>query len=452
MWYLNYPPRGTEVARQHSGTDCLPKMRTDMDARSFKCSLAVVRALPWYVAGLLVIGLACGGCSGGSASAPRVRLDAGPATAAFDTPVHITVRGLPPGLVTVRAGTRDYQDRPWQSAAQFRVGSAGTLNLARTVPVSGSYHVADAAGLLWSLHPAFTHDPATQFYMGATGFTVRLQVLVGGHVQATATLARRWSLPAKPTIQTVRRDGSASTLFMPSRARPGAPAVVVLGGSSGGEDTLTAAALAMDGYPAMALGYFNEPGLPRCLCAIPLEYFARAVGWLRTQPVARGRPVVLFGGSRGAEGALLIASYEPHVVDAVVASSPSSEINGAYGGKPGPAWTFHGKALPTGSLIPVNRIRVPVLLSDGGQDEIWDSAQSATAIVSELKDAHDRAPYINLYYPGAGHAFLGIPPYFPYSWYGAHGPVGGTRQANALAAEQSWARMIGFLNHPWRAN
>ncbi|MBV9093499.1 MAG: dienelactone hydrolase family protein [Streptosporangiaceae bacterium] len=225
--------------------------------------------------------------------------------------------------------------------------------------------------------------------------------------------------------------------------------MIVLGGSAGGEDTFTAQELALAGFPALALGYFKEPGLPRCLCAIPLEYFARAAGWLRAQPVARGRPVILFGISRGAEGTLLIASYEPHLVDAVVASSPSYLINPAYGG-PGPAWTFHGKALPTWNPIPVDQIRVPMLLSDGGQDTTWDSAESATAIVQELQAADDHVPRINLYYPGAGHAFLGEPPYFPYSGYGTRGnPFGGTRQANAQAAEQSWAKMINFLNDPW---
>jgi len=423
-----------------------------MDARSFTCGLAVARRLKWCTAGLLagVLGLACSACSDGSAGAPQVRLDAGPGSAVFDTPVHIAVRGLPSGLVTVRALTHDSQGRLWRSAAVFRVGRAGTLNLARAVPVSGSYHVADAAGLLWSLRPAFTHTPATQFFMGATGFTVRLQVLAGGRVLAAGTLVRRFSLASRPTVQTVRRDGFASTLFLPGRARPGAPAVVVISGSSGGEDTFTAEALAMDGYPALALGYFKEPGLPGCLCAIRLEYFARAVGWLRAQPTTRDRPLVLFGASRGAEGALLVASYEPHLVNAVVASSPSYLINSSYGGRPGPAWTFHGKPLPVQTDIPVSHIRVPVLLADGGQDSIWDSAGSATAIVDELKGASDPAPYVNLYYPRAGHAFLGEPPYVPYAWYGANGPDGGTQQANALADEQSWVKMINFLNNPWK--
>lgn len=175
-----------------------------------------------------------------------------------------------------------------------------------------------------------------------------------------------------------------------------------------------------------------------------------AARWLRAQPVAQGRPVILYGVSRGAEGALLIASYEPHLFNAVIASSPSSEINGAYGGKPGPAWTFQGKPLPTETPIPVGQIRVPLLLGDGGQDAIWDSALSATIIMQELRAANDPAPYINLCYPRAGHAFLGTPPYFPYSGYGAHGLLGGTQQANALAEEQSWVTMINFLNDPWQ--
>ena len=307
--------------------------------------------------------------------------------------------------------------------------------------------MADAAGLLWSLHPAFTTDPAAQFYMNNTGFVVQLQVVVGGQVEAAATLVRLWTSGISSSVQTVSSDGLAGTLFTPASVGPGAPVVVVIGGSEGGERTFMAGALALIGFPALALGYFQEPGLPRCLCSIPLEYFVRAIGWLRAQPVARGRRVVLYGVSRGAEGALLTASYEPHLVDAVVASSPSALINGAFGGA-GAAWTLHGRPLTTGAEIPVGNIRVPLLLGDGGQDEVWDSAESATVIVQELRDSGDRAPYTNLYYPGAGHGFFGSPPYIPYSDYGALGNVqGGSEQANALATEQFWTKMIEFINN-----
>jgi dienelactone hydrolase len=393
------------------------------------------------------------GCSRGTAAALHVRLDAGPAVAAFDTPIHVTVGGLPPGaLVTLRARATDYEGRTWRSAAQFRATSAGRLNLATAVPVSGSYHVADAAGLLWSLRPAFTKNPDAQFIENYTGFTITLQVLADGEVTATRTLHR---VDVAPTsTQTVRRDGFASTLFVPAKPRPGAPVVVVIGGSEGGEPFLQASALAAIGYPALALGYFAEPGLPKCLCDIPLEYFARAVRWLRAQPVARGRPVILSGFSRGGEGALLIASYEPHLFDAVIASSPSAFINGSYGPGSSPTvsgWTWDGKPLTTGTFIPVDRIRVPLLLGDGGQDAIWDSEGSVSIIMSELRSGHDAAPYTNLYYPNAGHAFLGTPPYFSYSSYGANEHLmGGTQVADAQAEERSWLQMIAFIDHPWR--
>ena len=49
-------------------------------------------------------------------------------------------------------------------------------------------------------------------------------------------------------------------------------AVLVFGGSEGGLATsLLAARFAADGYPALALAYFREPGLPQTLTNIPLE-------------------------------------------------------------------------------------------------------------------------------------------------------------------------------------
>jgi dienelactone hydrolase len=399
----------------------------------------------WLSAGAVLV-LAAAGCGGALSGVPSVRLDAGPAAAPLDAPVHISVSGLPPaGLVTVQARALDAQGQPWVSTAVFRASAAGTLNLATAVPVSGSYHTADAAGLLWSLHPAPGTDQASNFGLPAAGFTVRLEVLTGGRVRAAATLQRL--LPVTVSVQTVRRDGFAGLLYTPAAVRPGAPAVVVLGGAGGGYDALPALGLAVSGYPALALAYFGEPGLPQCLCSIPLEYFARAVAWLRAQPASRGRPVVLYGASRGAEAVLLLASYLPRLADGVVASSPTAVINGAVSVVPGPAWTFGGRPLPPVGTIPVTRIRVPLLMGDGGQDAVWDSAAAARTIMAELRGSPGHAPATNLYYPGAGHYYFGLPPYFPFFTDPAVADLGGSAQADALATEQFWARMITFLNH-----
>ena len=129
----------------------------------------------------------------------------------------------------MQARTLDPQGQPWVSAAVFRASAAGTLNLATAVPVWGSHHTADAAGLFWSLHPAPGTNQATNFSSSAAGFTVRLEVLTGGRVRASATLRRL--LPVTVSVQAVHRDGFAGLLYTSAAVRPGAPAVVVLGGA-----------------------------------------------------------------------------------------------------------------------------------------------------------------------------------------------------------------------------
>ena len=391
----------------------------------------------------LLLVLAGAGCGSGPAGRPAVRLDAGPAAAALIAPVRIDISGLPPGgLVTVQARAVDAHGQVWVSAAVFRASGTGTLNLATAVPVSGSYHTADPGGLLWSLQPTSSH--ATGFSLSLAGFTVRLEVLTGGRVRASAALKRL--VPVTLSTETVRRDGFAGTLVTSAAVRPGAPVVVVLGGSEGGEDAAPALGLAMSGYPALALGYFDEPGLPQCPCSIPLEYFARAVGWLRAQPAFRGRPVVLYGASYGPEAVLLLASYLPQLADGVVADSPNAFVSPGLGVVAGPAWTFRGQPLVPLANIPVTRIRVPLLMGDGGQDALWDAAISARLIMQELRGSPDHAPATNLDYPDAGHYFFGLPPYFPFFTTTLVASLGGNAQADALATEQFWNCMITFLS------
>jgi dienelactone hydrolase len=395
--------------------------------------------------------LVLAGCTGGGHRGP-VRLAAGPARAAYDTPVRIRMTGLGDGeRVTLRASTRDARNRSWASTATFVAGGDGVVDLARAKPVAGSYRVADAAGPLWSLLPTFSRDPTVQFVPPQPSFTVALAASTGGKVRARASLVR--TDQAASTTLTVASNGLAGALFTPPQPKPGVPAVLVIGGSEGGEPTSQARALALVGYPAFALGYFAEPGLPACLCSILLEYFAKAVAWLRAQPAARGRPVVLMGTSRGGEGALLITSTLPHLVDGVVANSPSSIVMGAYG--PGamstmPAWTYAGQPVPNES-IPIGRITVPLLTSYGGKDQVWDSADAVSIVMSELASAHDPAPHTALSYPDAGHSAVGSPPYLPHpAWARPAGSspnqLGGTVTANAQAAERFWARLLAFLD------
>jgi dienelactone hydrolase len=295
---------------------------------------------------------------------------------------------------------------------------------------------------MWSLEPAFAASgEQTQFYPPSSGFRVEITMILGGAAVATADVVRSLS-DASVETHTLRvaQTGLAGTFYQPSDPASTVPAVLVIAGSGGGEDDFDANVLANDGYPTLALAYFGEAGLPSCLCGVPIEYFAKATAWLRSRPVDAGRGIAMIASSRGTEAALLLASYFPATVDAVIAGAPTSFVYPAGSGA-GAAWTIHGAPVPLGQMIPLQTFVTPLLLVDGGEDAVWDSAESAQAIVEMLDSDEDPSVHRNLYYPNAGHIFVRAP-VIPYAVLAD----GGSEQANAIALEASWRRILTFLD------
>jgi pimeloyl-ACP methyl ester carboxylesterase len=171
--------------------------------------------------------------------------------------------------------------------------------------------------------------------------------------------------------------------------------VLVLAGSEGGLHESTAALLASHGQALLALAYFRAPGLPRQLTGIPLEYFARAIAWLRTQPEADSDRILVAGHSRGGELALLLGATYPATVNGVIALVPSSKVEAGLTANgretPESAWTQHGRPLPS-MPIPVERIDGPVLLVSGTDDRLWPSSDATDAITTRLHQARHRFP------------------------------------------------------------
>jgi len=209
----------------------------------------------------------------------------------------------------------------------------------------------------------------------------------------------------------------------------------------------------------MRAWHWRAAGLLACVLTLlcgacssaSLEYFARAARWLRAKPLTHGRPVILYGVSRGGEGALLIASYEPHLFEAVIASSPSANANGAIGGSIGPAgsaWTFHGKPLVPGTEIPVGRIRCRCSSATAGWTRSGTRQHRSSSPSCRVLMTRRRTSTCTTRTPGTRSSARH--PISPYADYGANGDfMGGSQQANALAMERSWARMIEFINDPW---
>ena len=208
------------------------------------------------------------------------------------------------------------------------------------------------------------------------------------------------------------RDGVIGTLFKPRTEGP-VPGVALIGGSGGLEPQLSARRLAEEGFATLSVAYFQREGLPPTLREVPLEYFEKALEALRRSLGPRCGPLVVLGVSRGSEAALLSGVHFPDLVHAVVAIAPGNVVLCSWP-PGGPAWMLKGRPLPYVSrfgptadnpeaVIPVERIRGPVLLISAGADRVWPSSAMAAAMASRLKEQGHPYPDEHVDYPHAGH-------------------------------------------------
>ena len=254
------------------------------------------------------------------------------------------------------------------------------------------------------------------------------------------------------------------------------PQILVLGGSEGGlaGSAPLAKKLASEGYGALALAYFGTDGVPKTLQAVPLETFTKGLDWLASQPGGRPRRIAFFGGSKGGEAALLVASSDRRVC-AVVAGVPSNVVWAGinpndYNSDPGSSWSRGGKPLaytaydtsgpftglldlykrswahaPPEAAIPVEKIRGPVLLVSGRQDKLWPSTAMADAVMARLDRSGFHYAHQHLAYDDAGHVGFGspLPPDSPNIPKLAS--LGGTGPGNQAARADAWPKELTFL-------
>ncbi len=245
--------------------------------------------------------------------------------------------------------------------------------------------------------------------------------------------------------------------------------------------------LASHGFAALAVGYFGEKGLPKTLEGVPMETFVRAINWMREQPSVNDRFIAIFAESRGTEPALWTAS-KVGIVKAVVVRSPSFALWGGITENhlPGSAaWTWQGRPLPyipnritasfalhyiwhwligtpaqqtelftqdletfgatSAAEIPVEKIRGPILMLVGKEDQIWPSYPMAERIVERLRRAHHRYADLLVVYQDVGHPI-------PWAYIPTGGErqqlrfaVGGTPSGTARAQADAWPRIVSFL-------
>jgi dienelactone hydrolase len=414
-------------------------------------------------AGMLTAPLFAGLLSGctSSASQPEcaVTVAVRPNSSLADQAVHIQITGLSPGeLVNIQVSSTDAHGVPWQASAAYRADAGGDVDLSTAAAISGSYHGVSGMGLIWSMHPLQPDPAGAYFWSPSAPLAFTLAVSAHGTQVGSASFQRGFSpTPVGEMMESLKADGFVGEFWHPANTVPRRQAVLVLGGSEGGLPAeLLPALLASNGYPALGVAYFAEPGLPQTLSRIPLEYFAKALRWLARQPGVDPASIAVLGISRGSEAAQLLGVYYPDLVHAVIASVPSNVAICSHPGCAGPAWTLHGRALPYTSevnnpnpaddpaaVIPDQRIEGPMFLDCGDADLTWNSCQYARAIVSLLDAHHDHWAHVLYAYPGAGHPVGTFVPYEPYSPAVAAGDPDFATDQQALAL--LWPHLLSFL-------
>lgn len=421
-------------------------------------------------------------------------LNATPADDLIDVPRRIVVTGLAPGAqVGIVAQTRRGNDVLWHARAAFVADAQGTVDLTRDAPVSGDYTGISAMGLVWSQRPEdgkareVFPQPVTE------PLTTTLTATANGE-SIHASFVQRLAAPGV-TRNEIRDEGLVGTLYLPDAyAHPGPrPAVLILNGSGGGINEPRAALYASHGYAAFALAYFKAPGLSDYISNTPLEYFERALAWLRKRVEPLHDFVAVSGQSRGGELALLLGATFPEAVSAVIGYVPGAVVHSAQNaadpaiGREGPTWLYRGQPLPhlwegnrTASWAPfdegpaphrherairtalqdadavararirIERARGPVLLLSATDDGSWPSGDYSRMVTTKLAEVRHPYPVQHFDYEGAGHAI--VFPYVPTTQLVYAHPVsgristgGGEPRANARADAKSWAAVRRFL-------
>lgn len=424
-------------------------------------------------------------------SDPRIEVDC--PDAGIDVPLRIVLAGFAADrLVTVTATWPFLNGTTWQSCARFVTDASGRVDISTSAPESGSYSEVSAMGLFWSMtqHCGEPAPVAADSILQPRRITLQACAPDGARAETVIT---RWLARPGVTRHVVREAGIVGTLFLPPGGKP-REAVLVLPGSGGGVPESTAAVLASRGYAALALAYYRMPGLPQALVEIPLEYFERAIAWMRAQDWLGDGFLAALGASRGGELALLLAATFSGI-DAVIAYAPSGVLDSGFDpaepddAPPRAAWTHRGVPLPymqqdnrcgdvvalawqgedivvtplyeswlrdpdavERATIAVERIAGPVLLISGKDDRMWPAYRLAEIARARLvKHRHPHA-VVHLAYADVGHSVC-VVPYLPMTTstairHAANGRryvLGGTVRCNAQASADAWAQVLAFL-------
>lgn len=221
-------------------------------------------------------------------------------------------------------------------------------------------------------------------------------------------------------------------------------AIIVFGGSEGGSSFPDAVFLAKNGYEVYSMYYFGRENQRRELLNVPIDFFEELRDYIK-KDAKNPEPLTIYGGSKGAELALLLSSVYPDDIDHLVLYAPGSYVfqGLSYTERtPHSSWTYKGEELDFISTVPeplvsaafffdfvinkpvklvglyeniekiapnketaridLSKVRAKMLIFAGARDELWHSAKMAMQIKEHYKGECELHIFEK-----AGHLFFG---------------------------------------------
>ena len=241
---------------------------------------------------------------------------------------------------------------------------------------------------------------------------------------------------------TVSKDGFEGILFPANYTKE--KVLIVISGSNGGMKLTKQCAEFYSKHfvPTLALAIFGTKETGKDLDRVPLEYVESAIRWLKKHGYQK---IGIDGTSKGSELALLCASIFDEL-ECVIARVPSyfvSEglISKGKTKKPSgtSCWSYHGNEIPFArynsrsfnlpeiilkekelhlisinqdktvkdeDIIPVEKIKAPLLLLSGKNDAVWPSYDSSLYIEKRLSETGYSYPVRHIAFDYIGHEMI----------------------------------------------
>ena len=417
-----------------------------------------------------------------------------PLVSLADQKIEISVSGLQTGgRVTLRASMR----LPWtktalfESMAEFIADENGCVDLEKQAPVSDDYLTAGSMGLITSMKlvSGKLNEVGANISVDSSIF-----IDITAEYRAEKADVKIERLFMSPGVKTEMITEPFVGAFFYSE-NPNNKTVLLLGGSSGKLCfTLPyASLLASHGFNVLNVAYFSEPGLPKELVGIPLEYFDGVFDWLAGNQYTKGKDLYLHCMSKGGELGLLLASMHPSIKKVAAIAPHAYCFQGTSFTKTSSSWNLHGKPLPyipmkisglVGNMIDcviknkpfgyaqtyvkglekasietkanarirVENAKADLLLFSSKQNNMWNTYDGCVEIVNALNKADYPYKVEHITYETAGEPFY-APYILPYEVYC---PIkiaprltfvsGGTPQGNTEAQIDSWEKMLCFFS------